>query len=185
MSAINESGLQAFIAGEDLQAHRRVKRSTTGVIVYSDAADGDNWIGVTTETRVSGRHITVRLRNAPGTLFFTAASAIADDTSLAGADDGKVDDAASGGPPLGYRTNEAAGAADDVIECQRAGSTGFGGLDPVLVAITSSQNATTAATDDATVWALANALKADYNKLQADFAALRTAIGNAGIIKLA
>ena len=44
------------------------------------------------------------------------------------------------------------------------------------VALTSSQNATTAATDLTTSEALANALKASYNQLQTDVAALRAAL---------
>ena len=53
---------------------------------------------------------------------------------------------------------------------------------PVQVALTSSQNATAAATDLGTSEALANALKANYNQLQTDVAALRTAlIGNGTI----
>jgi hypothetical protein len=47
-------------------------------------------------------------------------------------------------------------------------------------AITSSQNATAAATDLTTSEALANALKANYNQAQADIAAMRT---NQGLIQ--
>lgn len=43
-------------------------------------------------------------------------------------------------------------------------------------ALTSVQNATAAASDLATAIALANALKANYNALQADVAALRTTL---------
>lgn len=43
-------------------------------------------------------------------------------------------------------------------------------------ALTSSQNATAAATDLATAQALANALKANYNQLQTDVATIRTAV---------
>ena len=53
---------------------------------------------------------------------------------------------------------------------------------PTVLALTSAQNATTAAVDLATSEALANALKANYNQLQTDVAALRTAlIGNGTI----
>lgn len=45
-------------------------------------------------------------------------------------------------------------------------------------ALTSSQNATAAATDLPTSEALANALKANYNQLQADVVALRTTVNN-------
>jgi hypothetical protein len=45
-----------------------------------------------------------------------------------------------------------------------------------VAALTSSQNATTAASDLATAQALANALKTSYNALQVDVAAIRTAL---------
>lgn len=45
---------------------------------------------------------------------------------------------------------------------------------PAVGALTSSQNATAAATDLATAQALANALKTSYNALQTDVATLRT-----------
>lgn len=45
-------------------------------------------------------------------------------------------------------------------------------------ALTSSQNATAAATDLTTSEALANALKANYNQLQADVVALRTTVNS-------
>ncbi len=49
--------------------------------------------------------------------------------------------------------------------------------DPVApAALTSSQNATTTASDPTTTQALANALKTSYNAAQVDIAALRTAI---------
>ncbi len=53
---------------------------------------------------------------------------------------------------------------------------------PITVALTSSQNATTAATDLTTSEALANALKANYNQLQVDVAALRTALITLGLV---
>ena len=53
---------------------------------------------------------------------------------------------------------------------------------PVQVALTSTQNTTTAATDLGTAEALANALKVSYNALQVDLAALRTALITQGSI---
>jgi len=53
----------------------------------------------------------------------------------------------------------------------------------VVAALTSVQNATTAATDLTTSEALANALKANYNALQADVAALSAALATPALIK--
>lgn len=54
---------------------------------------------------------------------------------------------------------------------------------PTAVALTSGQNATAAATDLTTSEALANALKANYNALQIDVAAILTALQGLGILK--
>lgn len=54
------------------------------------------------------------------------------------------------------------------------------GADVVVPALTSSQNATTVASDLATVITLANALKVNYNALQVDVVALRTALLSVG-----
>ena len=67
-------------------------------------------------------------------------------------------------------------------------TTGNAGARPTVSAVTSSQNATAAATDLTTSEALANALKVSYNAAQVDIAALRAevlaltnALVNAGI----
>lgn len=59
-----------------------------------------------------------------------------------------------------------------------SGPVSFGTATTVadMGALTSSQNATAAATDLTTSEALANALKANYNQLQTDVAAMRTAL---------
>lgn len=54
----------------------------------------------------------------------------------------------------------------------------------VIAALTSGQNATAAATDLTTTEALANALKADYNKLQTDYAAMAAALATPGEVKV-
>lgn len=54
----------------------------------------------------------------------------------------------------------------------------------IIGALTSSQNATTAATDLATSEALANALKASFNALQADVAALTAALATPAEVKV-
>jgi hypothetical protein len=54
----------------------------------------------------------------------------------------------------------------------------------VIAALTSSQNATTAATDLTTSEALANALKTSYNALQADHAAFTGALATPALVKV-
>ena len=55
-------------------------------------------------------------------------------------------------------------------------TTGNAGARPTVSAVTSSQNATAAATDLTTSEALANALKVSYNAAQVDIAALRAEV---------
>ena len=181
MSAINESGFQAFTAGADLAAHRRVKRGNAGEVVYAMASDGNNWIGVTIHDKVIGRQVTVRLRNSPGTFFFTANSVIADTLQLKVADDGKVDNASTGVAAIPFQANEAASADGDVIE---ALPFGHELSNPAVLAQTSATNNAANATDLASTEALANANKAQGNALVADILAIRTALANAGITTL-
>jgi hypothetical protein len=54
----------------------------------------------------------------------------------------------------------------------------------VIAALTSVQNATAAATDLPSSEALANALKANYNALQADVAAIGTALATPALVKV-
>ncbi|MBN1491158.1 MAG: DUF2190 family protein, partial [Phycisphaerae bacterium] len=106
-----EGGFKTFVAGEDLEAHRRVKLSGTEVI-YADA--GQPGIGVTEYAVSDGDDVTVRLFTAEGTFEVEAAGTFSAAATLYGADDGKVDDTASG-PPLFY-AYEAATASGDLIE---------------------------------------------------------------------
>jgi len=171
MSAVNESGYQAFVAGENLAAHRRVKRGSANEVVYADAADGDNWIGVTMHAKEANRQVTVRFRNTPGSFFFTADSAIADALQLKVADDGKVNNAAEGQATIPYMSNEAATADGDVIECVPVGSV----ADPVAVVLTSTNGTAAAAADLA-------ALKAEAEKIGDDVRAIHAALANLGLV---
>jgi hypothetical protein len=94
-------GIRTFLAGEDLEARRRVKiksatTTTPPEVVYADA--GEDYIGVTEYAVESGDPIACRLNTYPGTLEIECVvdSEIARGTVLYGANDGKVSDAASG-----------------------------------------------------------------------------------------
>jgi len=94
-------GIKTFVAGEDLEAKRRVKveNATTNdppEVVYADA--GEDFIGVTEYAVDDGDDVAVKMNSAPGTFEVecTIDSAIARGTVLYGAADGKVSDASSG-----------------------------------------------------------------------------------------
>lgn len=104
----------SFIAGEALEAYRRVKLdSGSGTnVVYADA--GEAAIGVTVEKVASGDSVGVRLNKHGGTHKLTAAGTFAVGATLYGANDGKVDDAVSGSA-IGTAL-AAATAANDIVE---------------------------------------------------------------------
>lgn len=120
MASVKE--IKTFQAGEDLYAHRRVKVKTASPVtttdppevVYADA--GEDYIGVTEYAVSSGALVACKLQCYPGTLEIecTVDSEIARGTTLYGANDGKVSDAATGSA---YGISmEAADASGDVIE---------------------------------------------------------------------
>lgn len=111
MSQINENGVKAFVAGEALEANRRVKLSA-GTVIYSDA--GEVWIGTTLEKVASGAYVSVKLLNAPGTRKVVAAGTFSLGAELYGAADGKVDDTEVG--QVNGTALEAATAIGAVIE---------------------------------------------------------------------
>ena len=94
-------GIKTFIAGEALEARRRVKIESGTVttppeVVY--AAAGEDYIGVTEYAVADGDQVSVRMNNYPGTLEIECIvdSAIARGTVLYGANDGRVSDTAVG-----------------------------------------------------------------------------------------
>ena len=89
-------GQKAFIAGEALEAYRRVKLASAvgDTVVYADA--GEEFIGITAAAADLNERVTVNLRSASRTYKVTAAGAFAAGAVLYGANDGKVDDAVSG-----------------------------------------------------------------------------------------
>ena len=112
--ARNENGIVTLIAGEELEANRRVKLSgaTLRTVVYADA--GEEAVGVTRAFALITAAVAVDLWNRSGTFEIETAGAVACNASIYGAADGKCDDAASG-LYLGKALVSAAGAAE-IIE---------------------------------------------------------------------
>lgn len=78
--------------------------------------------------------------------------------------------------PVGYGREGFGDRSPAIDTVLREVADDLGGLKACFAALTSSQNSTPAATDLTTTEALANALKTNYNALQADVAAIRTAM---------
>lgn len=115
--AVWSEGPRNFIAGEDLEAYRRVKiesGTTTSPpeVVYADA--GEACIGTTLAPAKDGESVTVKMLNDSGTRLVEAADSFAVGAVLYGANDGKVSDSASGSAQ--FVALEAAGANNDVVE---------------------------------------------------------------------
>lgn len=128
MSTVNESGYKTFTAtAVAISKNVRVLQDSSGLI--SAAGVSDEWIGTTIEDCAASGTTTVRLRNCPGTHFFTASAAITRGAKLYAAASGKVDDGSTvlaGGAPIGFEACEAATADGDIIECAPSseGATG-------------------------------------------------------------
>lgn len=121
-------GPKAFVAGEALEAYRRVKLNSSGRVVYADA--GEEFIGFTTNKVASGELVSVALRSAARTYKAVAAEAFALGATLYGANDGKVQDTASGSAQA--IALEAATADGDVVEIW-AGNGAAGAIGPATV----------------------------------------------------
>lgn len=112
----NESIL-TFKAGEDLEAHRRVKiesGTTTSPpeVVYADA--GEQAIGVTERSVEDGDYVAVKLEGCGGSREVEAADTFSLGATLYAAADGKVSDTSSG-TAIGI-AKEACTAAGDIVE---------------------------------------------------------------------
>jgi len=132
MVQFNESGLKAFIAGENLEAFRRVKLSAgSGTTVeYADA--GEDFIGFTQDKVDSGEYVTVALRSAARTYPAIASEALSAGAVLYGADDGKVADSASG-TAIGTALEAATDDGDSIeITCDNGAA---GEIDGATIAI--------------------------------------------------
>jgi len=144
----------------------------TAVVMGMCTETVDNTLGSKGALTIIPRAVIARLQNDGNV---TAAQVL---TRVRVVDDHTV------GVPAGDHTDRFAGLCvgldDNYVWVLLTPENGKRG--PVQVALTSSQNATTAAVDLGTTEALANALKANYNQLQTDFVALRNAlIGNGTI----
>jgi hypothetical protein len=102
-------------AGEALAVYRLVKKNgAVDTFVYSDADDKPH--GIVQSAAASGDPVSLRLLGRGMTHKLVAAGAIASGAALYPADDGKVDDATTGGRSIGIAL-EAAAASGDIIEC--------------------------------------------------------------------
>jgi len=89
-------GSKAFVAGEDLEAFRRVKLAggSGTQVVYADA--GEAFIGFTAAKALSGEMVSVDLKTSGRTFKVVASGAIGVGGSFYGAADGKVSATVSG-----------------------------------------------------------------------------------------
>ena len=89
-------GSKAFVAGEDLEAYRRVKLSagSGSQVEYADA--GEACIGITAAKAAQGEHISVDLKTTGRTFKMVAAGVIGAGVNFYGANDGKVSAVVSG-----------------------------------------------------------------------------------------
>jgi len=89
-------GSKAFVAGEDLEAYRRVKLSagSGSQVEYADA--GEDFIGITSAKASQNEHVTVDLKTRGRTFKVVALDAITAGGDFYGADDGKVSAVVSG-----------------------------------------------------------------------------------------
>ena len=110
--AVTNEGIKTFTAGEDLAVHRRVKKSGD-TVVYADA--GEDYIAITEDAASSGDPVACRLKNVSGTVKVVCAGAVAVNSDLYGAADGKVDDAVSGTAQF-YSITEAGSGDGSIIE---------------------------------------------------------------------
>jgi len=110
-------GPKTFLAGEDLEAYRRVKVETGTTtsppeVVYADA--GEAFIGITMYPVKDGDEIAVAMFAKEGTFLAEAADSFAVNADIYGAADGKVSDTSNGTAYL--KALGAAAAAGDVVE---------------------------------------------------------------------
>lgn len=107
-------GSKAFVAGEALEAYRRIKLSTgSGTQVeYADA--GDAFIGFTAAAANLGEMVSIDLKTTGRTFKVVAGGVIAVGGNFYGAIDGKVSATVSGA--IQGRVLEAAAADGEIVE---------------------------------------------------------------------
>lgn len=111
MSSYNDHQVKTYTATAALEPYIRVKLDAGEVVV---AGLNEVAIGVTLARVAAAGLVPVRLLNAFGTCWMTAAAAITSGAAVFGAALGKIDDTGVG-PAIGY-AEEAATAAGDIIE---------------------------------------------------------------------
>ncbi|MCK4340284.1 MAG: hypothetical protein KAY37_01000 [Phycisphaerae bacterium] len=121
--AVTHTDSITLVAGEELEPFRRVKYHTSaGQVVYADAADENNWIGVTEpgpdgDAIASGGQVSVVLRGGHKTLKMEAGAAVTANAWLYPEDDGKVSDDA-GSTVIGQAAGADTASGDgSVVEC--------------------------------------------------------------------
>jgi hypothetical protein len=157
------------------------KTGTVGVVDICGAADEPEGI-CDDQAAAAGDQVNLILLGVSNrTLLAQTSEAIANGDQLYTAANGKVQNEPTVAGTY-WHVGKAVRAADanTPVEFEPCKPTKL----VVIAALTSGQNATAAATDLATAEALANALKADYNKLQADHAALAAALATPARVKI-
>jgi hypothetical protein len=109
---------KTIVTAEAIEANRRVKLNASQLLVYADA--GEDAVGYSTHYAANGDVLTVKLLNDSGTMLLTSSAAIAAGASVYGANDGKIDDTASG-DAVGTAL-EAASGANVLIEVIQEGA---------------------------------------------------------------
>ena len=116
MATNNDTGFATFTAtAVAIPAYSRVKVDSAGLMLVSGAAADS--VGVTIEDVAASGTGAVKLWSAGGTFFCIAAGAIVKGATLFSIANGLVDD--SGVTAIPLVAIDAAGAANDVIECAR------------------------------------------------------------------
>ena len=107
-------GSKAFVAGEALEAYRRVKLSvgSGSQVEYADA--GDAFIGITAAVANQGEMVSVDLKTTGRTFKMVAGGVIAVGGNFYGALDGKVSATVNG--PVQGRVLEAAASDGEIVE---------------------------------------------------------------------
>jgi hypothetical protein len=106
MSSFTFGPSRTFTAGADLPIHRRVKLSSGSVVL---AGATEDYFGITETPVVSGRPVSVRLKNCGGTSFMTALTSFAAGAVVYGVADGKVDDVSTDNVIAGTALQAASG----------------------------------------------------------------------------
>lgn len=134
MATTNDSGYKTFTAtAVALAQNVRVLLDSSGTVSVAGATD--DWIGTTVEECLASGEVNVRLRNSPGSHFFTASAAVTAGAKLFATAAGKVDDATAGGASIGFEAVDAATADGDIIECVPQGGAAAAGGAPFVVTI--------------------------------------------------